>query len=114
MFDEPSANLDIEMRMRLGKLLKKFSRHHKVSVICVDHDVCLAMYMADKIITFQGTPAVSMKASMPMSASLGINVFLKNLNVTFRRDPTTHRPRINKLNSDKDQAQKQKGIFYDV
>lgn len=114
MLDEPSANLDIEMRMRLGKLIKKFSRDQKVSVICVDHDVCLAMYMADKIITFQGTPAVSMKASTPMSASHGINTFLKDLNVTFRRDPITHRPRINKLSSDKDQDQKRKGIFYDV
>jgi ATP-binding cassette subfamily E protein 1 len=35
-----------------------------------------------------------------------MNKFLKMMDITFRRDPTNFRPRINKLNSQKDQAQK--------
>ena len=38
--------------------------------------------------------------------------FLKQLNVTFRRDPTNFRPRINKLNSQKDKEQKAKGAYF--
>ncbi len=41
-----------------------------------------------------------------------MNLFLKNLQITFRRDPTYYRPRINKLNSTKDQEQKSAGSFY--
>ena len=110
--DEPSANLDIEMRMRLGKVIKKFSRDQKVSVVVVEHDVAMVMYMADKIITFAGEPAVEMVASAPKSSADGINTFLKSIDVTFRRDPTTHRPRINKLHSEKDVAQKRQGLYY--
>lgn len=42
----------------------------------------------------------------------GMNAFLKNLNITFRRDPTNYRPRINKMDSLKDQEQKAAGTFY--
>lgn len=42
----------------------------------------------------------------------GMNLFLKNLDITFRRDPTNYRPRINKMNSVKDQEQKSAGSFY--
>jgi ATP-binding cassette, sub-family E, member 1 len=41
-----------------------------------------------------------------------MNSFLKNLDITFRRDPTNFRPRINKLDSQKDQEQKAAGTFY--
>lgn len=35
-----------------------------------------------------------------------MNKFLKSLEITFRRDPTNFRPRINKLNSLLDKEQK--------
>lgn len=41
-----------------------------------------------------------------------MNAFLKNLDITFRRDPTNYRPRINKMNSLKDQEQKSAGTYY--
>ena len=50
-----------------------------------------------------------------MGASLhgaGMNLFLKNLDITFRRDPTNYRPRINKGGSVKDQEQKSAGSYY--
>ncbi|KAL1704835.1 hypothetical protein EV121DRAFT_259187, partial [Schizophyllum commune] len=35
-----------------------------------------------------------------------MNRFLASLEVTFRRDPTNFRPRVNKMNSVKDREQK--------
>lgn len=46
------------------------------------------------------------------SSHAGMNLFLKNLDITFRRDPTNHRPRINKMNSVKDTEQKHAGSYY--
>ncbi|KAG5089275.1 hypothetical protein JHK86_001887 [Glycine max] len=42
----------------------------------------------------------------------GMNVFLSHLDITFRRDPTNFRPRINKLDSTKDREQKSAGSYY--
>ena len=35
-----------------------------------------------------------------------MNKFLASLEITFRRDPTNYRPRVNKANSVKDREQK--------
>lgn len=35
-----------------------------------------------------------------------MNRFLASLEITFRRDPTNYRPRVNKRNSIKDREQK--------
>jgi ATP-binding cassette subfamily E protein 1 len=41
-----------------------------------------------------------------------MNKFLKQLEITFRRDPSNYRPRINKLESVKDREQKQAGTYF--
>ena len=41
-----------------------------------------------------------------------MNRFLKILNITFRRDDESHRPRINKLESVKDVEQKKAGNYF--
>ena len=46
----------------------------------------------------------------PQSLLTGMNKFLASLEITFRRDPTNYRPRVNKLNSIKDREQK--GTFF--
>lgn len=45
-------------------------------------------------------------------ARTGMNAFLRNLDITFRRDPTNYRPRINKHESHKDHEQKLAGTYY--
>lgn len=40
-----------------------------------------------------------------------MNQFLASLEITFRRDPTNYRPRVNKLNSVKDKEQKGKYLL---
>lgn len=55
-------------------------------------------------------PAVS---DLPLDLRpTGMNLFLKNLDITFRRDPTNYRPRINKGQSTKDREQKEAGTYY--
>jgi ATP-binding cassette subfamily E protein 1 len=44
----------------------------------------------------------------------GMNTFLKSIGITFRRDPTNMRPRINKQDSQKDQEQKASGNYFFV
>ncbi|KAK8508294.1 hypothetical protein V6N12_019473 [Hibiscus sabdariffa] len=51
-------------------------------------------------------------SQFPQSLLTGMNLFLSHLDITFRRDPTNYRPRINKLNSTKDREQKSAGSYY--
>lgn len=81
--------------------LSRFIRNSKKTAFVVEHDFIMATYLADKVIVFDGEPSVKSTASKPQSLLTGINIFLKNLNVTFRRDRNNFRPRINKLNGAK-------------
>jgi ATP-binding cassette subfamily E protein 1 len=65
-------------------------------------------------VLFEGTPAVESYARVPEGLLTGMNKFLKSLNITFRRDPTNFRPRINKLNSQNDSKQKAEGAYFFV
>jgi ATP-binding cassette subfamily E protein 1 len=71
----------------------------------------MATYLADRVIVFDGQPSVDARANTPESLLTGCNKFLKNLDVTFRRDPNSFRPRINKYQSQLDQEQKLAGNY---
>lgn len=59
----------------------------------------MATYLADRVIVFDGIPAKEAFCTAPEGLITGMNKFLKLMDITFRRDPTNFRPRINKLNS---------------
>lgn len=61
---------------------------------------------------YEGTPSSDARANAPQSLQTGMNLFLSNLDITFRRDPTNYRPRINKYASTKDREQKEAGTYY--
>jgi ATP-binding cassette subfamily E protein 1 len=61
---------------------------------------------------FSGEPGVNGTTNPPTSLRKGMNVFLKEMNVTFRRDSVTRRPRVNKENSKMDTFQKDLGEYY--
>jgi ATP-binding cassette subfamily E protein 1 len=111
LIDEPSAYLDSEQRIVAARVIKRFIMHAKKTAFVVEHDFIMATYLADRVIVFDGQPAVDAKANAPESLLTGCNKFLKNLDVTFRRDPNSFRPRINKLNSQMDQEQKLAGNY---
>lgn len=106
LIDEPSAYLDSEQRIVVSKIIKRFIMHSKKTGFVVEHDFIMATYLADKVVVYQGNPGVACTANSPQDLLNGMNSFLKQLNITFRRDPTNFRPRINKLDSVKDREQK--------
>ena len=66
------------------------------------------------MIVYDGNPGIETYALTPQSLIPGMNTFLKQLNITFRRDPTNFRPRINKIDSVKDREQKVAGNYFYV
>ncbi|KAK9936198.1 hypothetical protein M0R45_013051 [Rubus argutus] len=112
LIDEPSAYLDSEQRIIAAKVIKRFTLHAQKTAFVVEHDFVMATYLADRVIVYEGTPSVDCTANSPQSLLVGMNLFLSRLDITFRRDPTNYRPRINKLNSTKDREQKAAGSYY--
>lgn len=112
LIDEPSAYLDSEQRIIAARVIKRFIMHSKKTAFIVEHDFIMATYLADRVIVFDGKPSVDARANTPESLLTGCNKFLKNLDVTFRRDPNSYRPRINKYQSQMDQDQKLSGNFF--
>nr|AAX30254.1 SJCHGC02445 protein [Schistosoma japonicum] len=72
----------------------------------------MATYLADRVVVFDGQPGVKGAATPPQNLVTGRNKFLQSLDITFWRDPTNARPRINKLNSVKDVDQKKSGNYF--
>ena len=94
------------------QVIKRFIMHSKKTAFIVEHDFIMATYLADRVIVYDGQPSKAATARKPQSLLTGMNAFLKTLDITFRRDPTNYRPRINKLESTKDREQKLAGTFY--
>lgn len=112
LIDEPSAYLDSEQRIVCSKVIRRFILHSKKTAFIVEHDFMMATYLADRVIVFEGEPSKNAIAKSPESLLTGCNRFLKNLNVTFRRDPNSFRPRINKKDSQMDKEQKLAGNYF--
>jgi len=113
LIDEPSAYLDSEQRIQASKVIKRYILHSKKTAFIVEHDFIMATYLADRVVVYKGQPAVHATANSPVPLVSGMNAFLTDLEITFRRDPTNYRPRINKLDSVKDKEQKSAGtLFY--
>ncbi|CAF0897909.1 unnamed protein product [Rotaria sordida] len=112
LIDEPSAFLDSEQRLHAARVIKRFLLHSKKVGFVVEHDFLMATYLADRVIVFDGTPSVQTHASEPQSLLPGMNSFLKQLEITFRRDSRNARPRINKKGSFKDMEQKAAGNYF--
>ncbi|RLM79625.1 hypothetical protein C2845_PM12G09740 [Panicum miliaceum] len=81
LIDEPSAHLDSEQRLLAAKVIKRFILHEKKTAFVVEHDFIMATYLADK-----------------------------HLDVTFRTDPTTYRPRINNLDLQRTPSRRLQGV----
>lgn len=112
LLDEPSAYLDVEQRLKVAKMIRRVIEKRGATGIVVDHDLLFADYISDRIIVFYGTPGVSGSSTGPLSMKDGMNAFLKDVKVTFRRDPETGRPRANKPESRMDKEQKTEGEYY--
>ena len=113
-FDEPSAFIDVEDRIVLAKAIQRFVRSMGKTALIIDHDIQLVDIVADSLMIFSGEPGKKGRASKPLSKNEGMNMFLRELGITYRRDITTGRPRVNKPESKLDRMQKSDGKYYYV
>jgi len=112
LIDEPSAYLDSSQRMVASKTIRRAMEKIGRSAVVVDHDVYMIDLISDSLMVFSGEPSVRGLAEGPMEMREGMNKFLRNVEITFRRDPDSGRPRINKKDSRLDREQKSKGEYY--
>ncbi len=112
LLDEPSAYLDVEQRLLISKVIKNLTAEREVAVLVVDHDLMFLDYLSDRLIVFTGEPAKNGLLRGPFEMVEGMNLFLEELGISLRRDPNSHRPRINKVGSVKDREQRAEGKLY--
>lgn len=114
LLDEPSAYLDVEARITLGKMLKRFARKNEKPLMIIDHDLLMLDYVADRGIVFKGEPGVKGVSTEPLKIGKALDTFLKEVDITFRKDPESGRPRANKPGSQKDKQQRKNGEYYEA
>lgn len=112
LIDEPSAFLDVEMRLTMALIIRKSIESIKKSAFVVEHDIITQDFICDSLIVFKGDPGLKGYCTPPQDLRSGMNDFLKMMNVTFRRDLSTGRPRVNKLGSNLDKMQRKRGEYY--
>lgn len=112
LLDEPSAHLDANARMEAAKAIRRTMEANEKSAFVIDHDVYFIDIVSDSLLVFEGEGGRHGKAQGPFRLQDGMNRFLEGVNVTFRRDHDSKRPRINKAESRKDREQRTSGDFY--
>ncbi len=112
LIDEPSAYLDSNQRMNAAKTIRRMMEKSGKSGMIIDHDMYFLDMVSDSMMVFGGDPGHQGIADGPFDMREGMNRFLKAVDITFRRDAESHRPRINKPDSRLDREQKSKGEYY--
>lgn len=121
LLDEPSANLDIEKRLKVIKAVKKFIYNNNTnkSAFIIEHDIMMSVafsqeYGSNILLVKEDSFENNIKRcsiSSPLNFTEGINKFLELMSITMRIC-TNNRPRINKINSQLDREQKMCGNYY--
>ncbi len=112
--DEPSAFLDVEDRFVIAKAISRLVKVRDKAAVVIDHDLQVVDLVSDRLIVFEGAPGIAGKASPPRAKDDGMNLFLREVGLTYRRDITSGRPRVNKPGSKLDRDQKSRGTYYYV
>ena len=112
LLDEPSAHLDANARMEAAKAIRRTMEGNEKAAMVIDHDIYFIDIVSDSLLVFDGEGGSNGNAVGPLSLRKGMNRFLADVDVTFRRDHDSHRPRINKSGSVKDREQKANGEYF--
>ncbi|MBJ63745.1 MAG: ribosome biogenesis/translation initiation ATPase RLI [Euryarchaeota archaeon] len=112
LLDEPSAHLDANARMQAAKAIRRTMEANEKAAFVIDHDVYFIDIVSDSLLVFEGSGGKHGMAEGTFRLREGMNRFLGGVDVTFRRDHDSKRPRINKISSRKDREQRAKGDFY--
>ncbi len=114
LLDEPSAYLDADERMAMARLIRRQVERQAVTALVVDHDVYFLDLACDELMVFRFETADGSRGrgDGPFAMREGMNRLLKTVDITFRRDAETLRPRINREGSALDREQRAKGEYY--
>jgi ATP-binding cassette subfamily E protein 1 len=112
LLDEPSAYLDVEERLSMTRTIRRLVEERGASAFIVEHDIVAQDFLSDNIMVFEGIPGVKSVALKPLTLREGMNRFLEDMSITFRRDPDSKRPRVNKEGSRLDREQKSQKEYY--
>ena len=114
LLDEPSAYLDADERMSMARLIRRQVERQAVSALVVDHDVYFLDLACDELMVFrpEGEDGARGRGDGPFPMREGMNRLLRTVDITFRRDAETLRPRINREGSVLDREQRSKGEYY--
>ena len=115
VIDEPSAYLDVEERLFIGNHYSHGRQRRPMLPPFVLNMTCKSLTPSlTASCSSQVRPGIHGRTIGPLAKREGMNVFLQTLDITFRRDPTTGRARINKKGSQMDQSQRAAGQWWGV
>jgi ATP-binding cassette subfamily E protein 1 len=114
LLDEPSAYLDVEERLAVARAIRRITKMNGVTAFVVEHDIVAQDFISDKLMVFTGEAGIEGRGENPLKLEDGMNQFLAEMGITFRRDGETKRPRVNKDDSRLDREQKRDGRHYYV
>ncbi len=112
VLDEPMAYLDIEQRVRVASVIRRIIEEREAVALVIEHDITMLDYLSTAVMVFSGEPGRHGVAHAPTDVRTGMNMFLKQQDITFRREPKIGRPRINKRGSVLDRLQREIGEYY--
>ena len=114
LLDEPSAYLDADERMSMARLIRRQVERQAVSALVVDHDVYFLDLACDALMVFrlEAEDGSRGRGDGPFAMREGMNRLLRTVDITYRRDAETLRPRINREGSALDREQREKGEYY--
>jgi ATP-binding cassette subfamily E protein 1 len=112
LLDEPSAYLDVEQRLQMARVIRRVIEKREAAALVVDHDMLSLDFVSDRLLVFTGEPSRAGRAQGPLEMREGMNLFLREVGITFRRDPQTGRPRANKPGSALDREQRERGEYF--
>ena len=98
--------------MEAAKAIRRTMEANEKSAFVIDHDVYFIDIVSDSLLVFEGDGGIQGNATGPFNLRTGMNKFLSGVDVTFRRDHDSRRPRINKTKSRKDREQRSSGDYY--
>ncbi len=98
----------------ISRAINRLVKARGKAAIVIDHDLQVIDAISDQLMVFTGTPARSGASTAPLQKEVGMNTFLKEVGLTYRRDVNSGRPRVNKPGSKLDREQKSRGEYYYV
>ena len=98
--------------MEAAKAIRKTMEVNEKAAMVIDHDIYFIDIVSDSLLVFEGEGGTTGEAVGPLPLRQGMNRFLEQVGITFRRDQDSNRPRINKHASRKDRDQKASGEYF--